>query len=174
MMHPYNADIVLTIPGMPVSKKNSMMVAGKRLIKLKKVKDYEALIETIAAVEMARLGRKPIDGPCSIQITCFWPTCHRRDVHNVFGSICDALQGHCYLDDNQLVDVSAEKFLCVGEQPRTVVLIWELEADEAYPLTSCQKKKKQKDPVIEARLVKLEATFGDRDLRLPGVDAKYD
>jgi Holliday junction resolvase RusA-like endonuclease len=148
MMYSYNADIVLTIPGMPVSKKNSMMVAGKRLIKLKKVKDYEALIETIAAVEMARMRKQPLEGPCSIQITCFWPTCHRRDVHNVFGSICDALQGHCYLDDNQLVTVSADKFLCAHEEPRTVVQIWALEPDEAYPLTSCQLKTKTKKKTL--------------------------
>ena len=125
-----------------------MIVAGKRLIKAKEVRQYEALVETIAIVEMARMNKKPIEGPCSIQITCFWPTCHRRDVHNVFGSICDALQGHCYLDDNQLVDVSAEKFLCVGEHPRTVVQIWELEEDPAYPLTSCQKKTKPKKKTL--------------------------
>ena len=133
-----NADIVLTIPGMPVSKKNRMIIAGKRLIKAGPVRDYEALVETIAIVEMSRLGMKPFTGPCAIQITCFWPDRKRRDVHNVFGSICDALQGHCYIDDNQLVSTYAEKRLCVKDNERTEVKIWALEEDDRFPLV--QKK----------------------------------
>ena len=144
MPSPYNATVVLTIPGIPLSKKNNMIVANKRLIKAKEVRQWEALVETIAIVEMARIKKKPIEGPCSIQITCFWPTCQRRDVHNVFGSICDALQGSCYVDDSQLVSVSADKILCVEAAPRTIVQIWELEPHDGYPLTSCQKKKKPK------------------------------
>ena len=143
LMYPYNADISITIPGIPASKKNSMIITGKRLIKAKDVRAFEALVSTIAAVEMARIKKKPIEGPCSIQITCFFPTCHRRDVHNDFGSICDALQGYCYLDDSQLVSVSAEKFLCEGA-PRTVVNVWALEEDLAYPLKSCQLSPKPK------------------------------
>jgi len=168
-MHPRNADIVLTIPGIPASKKNSMMIAGKRLIKRKDVRQYEALVETIALVETSRLGMKPLTGPCAIEITCFWPTCHRRDVHNVFGSICDALQGSVYLDDNQLVVVKAEKFFEPNEHPRTVVQVWALDDCAAYPLVSSQKAVKKK---IDRKIKALNRAFPKRPLK--GLDGKSD
>lgn len=171
-MYNKNATVVLTIPGIPASKKNSMIVVGKRLIKDKSVRNYEALVETIAAVEMSRLGLEPLKGPCAIEITCFFPTCHRRDVHNVFGSICDALQEHVYLDDHQLVTVKAEKYFCPDEHPRTVVQVWELEDDAAYPLVSCQKAAKK---AIKMKVDNLKRAFPKCPLReIKGLDGKTD
>lgn len=91
------------------SKKNQMIVCGRRLVKAKQVRQFEAELRLAAIDVMTAAGLQPIDGPVSLHLDVTFGDRRRRDVQNCFGSVCDALNDIVYLDDSQIQSISAEK-----------------------------------------------------------------
>jgi len=129
-----NYDLKITVPGIAPSKKNSMIVARGRMITAPAVKQYEALVQTQAILAMCQPSLRPFRGPVAMQITCYYDDCRRRDVQNAPAAICDALNGIVYVDDSQIVNLIADKWLVEKGQARTEICIWDLEWSSRYPL----------------------------------------
>lgn len=133
-----NWDIKIVVPGIAVNKKNNMLAARGRVIKNKRVKNFEALVRTFAAVAMAEKRLAPFKHPLAIQVTAFYPDRKRRDVQNIPDVLFDAMESVVYENDCQVVDVILSKRLCAKGDERTEIKIWELADDERFPLV--QKK----------------------------------
>jgi Holliday junction resolvase RusA-like endonuclease len=62
---------------------------------------YSAFIEE--AQQWARVARcEPLAGPVAARLTVYTRRANERDADNVVKPVLDALQGQCYLDDNQV------------------------------------------------------------------------
>ena len=133
-----NWDVTIVVPGVAVNKKNNMLAVRGRVIKNKRVKDFEALVQTFAAVAMAGKRLEPFKRPLAIQVTAFYPDRKRRDVQNISDVLFDAMEKVVYENDCQVVDVILSKRLCAKGDERTEIKIWELENDHRFPLV--QKK----------------------------------
>lgn len=129
------ANVKFTIPGLPVAKKNNMIVARGRLIKDQKVREFEALVKCYAMSAMDDAGLPVIKHPVAMEITSFFSDKRRRDVQNVPAALCDALNEIVYEDDCQICHINMEKWLCEKGDERTEVKIWILPHDDRYPLT---------------------------------------
>ena len=53
---------------------------------------------------MRKAGVMPIEGDVALYVTVYSPT-RRRDLDNCAKALCDALQGHVYDNDNQIVEL---------------------------------------------------------------------
>jgi len=104
------------------SKKNQMIVCGRRLVKAKQVRHFEAELRLAAIDVMTAAGLQPIDGPVSLHLDVTFGDRRRRDVQNCFGSVCDALNEIVYLDDSQIHNISAAKSYNKGEWCYTIIV----------------------------------------------------
>lgn len=134
-----NCDVRVVIPGIIPAKKNRMIIAHRRLIKDKSVREAEALVKTCAAVAMSQAGLPIITGPVALEVVAYYPDRKRRDIHNITGSLFDAMQGVVFEDDHQVVDTILSKRLCERGQEHTEVKVWALEEDERFPLKRAKK-----------------------------------
>ena len=91
------------------SKKNQMIICGKRLIKDNSVRMFEAQLRGQAIEVMTCAGLQPTDKPVKLHLSVTFGDRRRRDVQNCFGSVCDALNDIVYNDDCQIQDISASK-----------------------------------------------------------------
>ena len=91
------------------SKKNRMMICGRRLVKPKHVKEFESSLATAAVCNMKAHEIKVTDKPVRLHLDVVFGDKRKRDLQNCFGSICDALNGVVYEDDSQIVVLSASK-----------------------------------------------------------------
>ena len=97
------------------SKKNQMIVSGKRLIKDNQVRLFEASLRGAAISVMTAAGIQPTDKPVNLHLEVTFGDKRRRDVQNCFGSICDALNDIVYLDDSQIQMITGKKKYNAGE-----------------------------------------------------------
>ena len=86
-----------------------MIVTRNRMIKPKKLKEFEYQLKTLAIDEMTRKQQQTLSGPVSLHLTVTFGDQRRRDIQNCFGSICDALNDVCYHDDSQIVEITGVK-----------------------------------------------------------------
>ena len=108
-----------------VSKKNKMRIARGRLIKPRDVQDYEDSVAKAAAEAVAQLPEwKMLEGEVRVHMEVQFPDRRRRDVHNIFDTTLDALQGIIYNDDVQVFEVSAKK--TIGKSWSLVITVEEL------------------------------------------------
>ena len=121
--------IHITIPLVPVTKKNSQRIAlvrGRPLIlPSQKYKDYER-----DALPALLLHRKHIAQPVNFRCLYYMPTRRRVDLCNLLEATCDLLVHHGVLeDDNSAVVVSHDgsRVLYDKEHPRTEVFIEEVQ-----------------------------------------------
>jgi Holliday junction resolvase RusA-like endonuclease len=91
------------------AKKNRMRVVGKRMIKDEKTRTFEAMLKTRATQIMMAIGSPIIDGPVKLHLDVTFGDRRRRDLQNLFGSVCDSLNGVVYEDDCQITKLSACK-----------------------------------------------------------------
>lgn len=104
------------------SKKNQMIVCGRRLVKDNKVRFFEAELRAEAITVMTCAGIQPTDKPVSLHLEVTFGDKRRRDVQNCFGSVCDALNEIVYFDDSQIQSISAEKKYSKGEWCYTIIV----------------------------------------------------
>ena len=97
------------------SKKNRMKLGRGRVYKDPVVTEFEEYLKELAIEEMTDSELKLIEGPVSLTLEVVYPDNRRRDVHNCFGSVCDALEGICYKDDSQITEISATKRVSKGK-----------------------------------------------------------
>lgn len=103
--------ITIVLENVPiVSKKNKMRVARGRVYKPADVIDFEHALQKAAAEVVCNIGDwQPLEGNLQLDLHVQFPDRRRRDLHNCFDTICDALQGIVYNDDNQLFQVVGRK-----------------------------------------------------------------
>jgi len=97
------------------SKKNQMIICGKRLVKDTSVRLFEASLRGEAIKVMTAAGLQPTDKPVKLHLDVTFGDRRRRDVQNCFGSVCDALNDIVYNDDCQIELLSAKKTYKKGE-----------------------------------------------------------
>ena len=91
------------------AKKNRMRVVGKRMIKDEATRTFEAMLKTRATQIMMAIGSPIIDGPVKLHLDVTFGDRRRRDLQNLFVSVCDSLNGVVYEDDCQITKLSACK-----------------------------------------------------------------
>jgi Holliday junction resolvase RusA-like endonuclease len=104
------------------SKKNQMIVCGRRLVKAKQVRQFEAELRQNAIQVMHAAGIQATDKPVSLHLDVTFGDRRRRDVQNCFGSVCDALNDIVYVDDSQIQSISADKQYTKGEWCYSIIV----------------------------------------------------
>jgi len=107
----FSINVVGKIP----SKKNRMMICGRRLVKPKAIKEFEKSLATAALCNMQAHGIDKTDKPVRLHLDVTFGDKRKRDLQNCFGSVCDALNDVVYDDDSQIVVLSASKRYQKGE-----------------------------------------------------------
>ena len=140
-------EISVTIPGEPVAlgrPRFSTHGGFPRAYDPKKSKEGKQSVRFFVANQMEKEGLVPLEGPIMMQAQfgIKLPTSQERkrnpkprmwrnkkpDLDNLIKLVKDACSGIAFLDDNQIVKVSAEKIQCAqGEAPFTRIRFKELE-----------------------------------------------
>lgn len=115
---------MLWIPGKPLPKERPRTVTlpngAKRTYTPARTLAYERSVAT--AWQQAHLGEGPVDGPVHVLMVFDTDGVHvnvvqldvpkpkiRADIDNLAKAVLDGLQGVAFLDDRQVVSISAEK-----------------------------------------------------------------
>lgn len=106
--------IEIEIPTKILSKKNKMKVFRNRIYKSKEIKDFEKMVAGVALVEMNKSNLLPTTSPIRLNLDVWLGDNRKRDLQNFFDTICDALQSVVYVDDSQIVELSAKKYIIPG------------------------------------------------------------
>ncbi len=129
----------ITIPGEPIAQGRPRFSNHGGFVKAydpKKSRDGKQSVKFFVASKMEDEETEPLDGPIHLQIQfgIKLPTSQYRkrtpvprkwrvkkpDLDNLIKLVKDACSGIVYLDDNQVVKISAEKIECAqGEKPFT-------------------------------------------------------
>lgn len=110
------------------SKKNSMELGkshktGKSVtFKKQSIKDFERYLSYISRAKMNSLGLKAFTKPVRFSIVVVVGDKIRRDLPNMYGSTCDALNGIVYNDDSQIVELSGQKIYKKGRWGFTITV----------------------------------------------------
>lgn len=137
-----DVDVVatFTIPGEPVSKARARFTGyGSKIRSYTPAKTMDGE----AAVRRAFLKKCPgfkADDFETFGLTAifFCGTRQRRDVDNMVKLICDGLNGVLWVDDNQVVEVSARKTPEVKEDARTEVVVYRVGGMPGLAKKSCE------------------------------------
>ena len=139
--------ISLSIPGEPIAQGRPKFSNRGGFVKAydpKKSRDGKQSVKFFVASHMEDSGAEPLEGPIHlmVQFGIKLPTSQHRkrtpvprkwrikkpDLDNLIKLVKDACSGIAYLDDNQVVKISAEKIECAqGEQPYTKISFVELD-----------------------------------------------
>ena len=114
---PYTHTIKFVVPGRPVPK-GRPRVGATRTVTPKKTKRYQRDGKCLASIAMR--GRPPFDGPCAADITAVYQRPASRpderfaahvlaDLDNVVKTALDLCTGIVYVDDRQIVALTADK-----------------------------------------------------------------
>lgn len=117
-----------TIPGVPITKKNSQVIAfnratGKRFIRQS---DRYEEYETIASYFLSPKPPEPISYPVRVKCVYYMPTKRRVDLTNLMAATHDILTKFYILaDDNRdiVASVGGSRVLYDKENPRVEILI---------------------------------------------------
>lgn len=104
------------------SKKNQMIICGRRLVKHSDVRTFEATLRAAALQVMTAAGLQPTEKPVELHLSVTFGDRRRRDVQNCFGSVCDALNEIVYADDSQIQNISASKQYSKGEWCYSIIV----------------------------------------------------
>lgn len=115
----------LTIPGRPITKKNSMRLVqrGGRVIPVPS-RQFAAYQERAGAY--IPCGRTPVSGPVNLQCLYYMPTRARVDLVNLLEATCDILVHYGVLqdDDSRIVaSHDGSRVLYDKEHPRVEISI---------------------------------------------------
>ena len=121
--------IQFSVEGQPLSKSNNLTFGKGRAFIPAKYKAYEKRIQEAAKTCFTC---EPIVGPVKMTIQLWFKDKRIRDCQNYPKSICDALNGICYNDDSQIVELYVTKLM--RDEPGLDVTIEALHPDDRYPL----------------------------------------
>lgn len=110
--------VVIEGTGKIPSKKNRMRVFKNRMIKDKGCREFEQLLAAMARDVMK--NDVPFKDDVSLSLMVIFGDRRRRDLQNLFGSVCDSLNGIVYDDDSQIVDLQGSKHYIKGEWKYTI------------------------------------------------------
>lgn len=109
----------LTIP-VPPSVNRYWMIANNRIVTTKEARNYKKAI----ALQLRNKIERVFTGAVGVNFTVFRPA-KRGDLDNYCKVMFDALQGICYVNDNQIVEFQAyrddDKY-----KPRVEFLVYEI------------------------------------------------
>jgi crossover junction endodeoxyribonuclease RusA len=80
---------------------------------------YKAIVAVLAR------EFEPLTGPVAVSIDVYRPA-KRRDLDNCLKVVLDALQGHLYVNDDQIVEIQAHRFEGNKHTARVEVAVWEV------------------------------------------------
>lgn len=116
------SSLTLTIPFALLARDNERiggMMRGRLLLSQK----YRRKKESARLAAMAQYRGQPLDGDLRISGVAYWPDRRRRDLMFFVKALHDALEGVCYHDDVQLVEVQYRKGELDKENPRVELAI---------------------------------------------------
>lgn len=113
------------------SKKNRMRVGRHRVFKDQVVRDFEQALSLNARQVMS--GEQPLTSDVELSLTVIFGDKRRRDLQNLFGSICDSLNGIVYEDDSQIVELTASKHFIKNEWSYTIRITGETTGESICP-----------------------------------------
>ena len=114
--------VYFTVDGPPVPKGRPRIVKGHTYTP-PRTKAYEAAVGYAALA--ARTWDAPTDKPVSVVAWFYMPNRRRVDIDNLIKALFDGMQGSLLVDDGQVVDVEAHKFLD-RDNPRAEVRVREV------------------------------------------------
>jgi len=146
-----STSVQFVIPGPPVSKGRPRFTKQGYAYTPKKTKDAE--VKVMVAANLAMKEALPSNEPIRIKLTFFMsiPKSYpekqkgklrlepihtkRPDLDNLIKLILDALNGICWVDDSQIISISAIKLYATDDIPRTEIWIgeWEKEMTPTNP-----------------------------------------
>jgi len=94
----------LTLPYPPSLNRMYRTFRGRVLISAEG-RDYKKMVADLCMVSRV----KPITGPITISVDAYRPQ-KRGDLDNLFKGLLDSLNGNCFLDDSQIVEIRARRF----------------------------------------------------------------
>lgn len=136
--------VELTIPGEPQGKARAKIFRNKNGAAHGVTPDSTVLYENLIKLTY---GKRPLlDGPIGMELTAFYRVpksaskankvlmtsgalrpCKKPDTDNIIKVVSDALNGHAYRDDAQVVEVTAVKLYCPeGVEPCVHVALWKV------------------------------------------------
>lgn len=120
-----------TIPGRPISKKNSMQMAYNKATGKMFPVQSEAYkrFEKEARKALLPIPEKPVEEKVNVRCLYFMPTRSKVDLCNLLGGTCDVLVKHRVIaDDNSNIVVGHDgsRVLYDKENPRTEIYIEEI------------------------------------------------
>ena len=104
------------------SKKNRMRVYNNRMIKAQDVRTFETMLANRARQIMSLMNLEPIEGPVKLHLDVTFGDHRRRDLQNLFGSICDSLNEIVYVDDHQITKLSGSKVYKKNQWEYTITI----------------------------------------------------
>jgi Holliday junction resolvase RusA-like endonuclease len=104
------------------SKKNRMRVYNNRMIKAQDVRTFETMLANRARQIMSLLKLDPLEGPVKLHLDVTFGDRRRRDLQNLFGSVCDSLNDIVYVDDHQITKLSGSKVYKKGQWEYTITI----------------------------------------------------
>lgn len=119
----------LTIPGDPVPKERPRAAKSGHVYTPRKTQQAEEVIRELIRAQMP----EPYDGPVGLVLAFYCATRRRTDGDNLQKLVMDALNKVAVVDD-YLVEESTWRVFrrAEGEEPRTEVFLYSLEAGESY------------------------------------------
>lgn len=112
--------VTFTVHGKPVGKARARRGAHGRWYTPPATVAYEEHVRQ----EWMAAGRPWVDGPVRLRINAFMRTpTGKPDGDNIAKAIMDALRGHAFDDDAQVVDVQVCKYPVPPLQPRVFIAI---------------------------------------------------
>lgn len=123
--------LTMTIPGRPITKKNSQQLAYNPATKRMFVKPSKAFEEyQEAAGWHLQCKNAKLNGRYNVKCVYYMPTMHRVDLCNLLAATCDILVHYGVLDDDNSIIVAGHDGSRVRydkENPRVEITITELE-----------------------------------------------
>ena len=92
------------------------------MIKDKTTREFEIMLKARALEIMTLIGAPVICGPVKLHLDVTFGDRRRRDIQNLFGSVCDSLNGVVYDDDHQITKVSGSKVYKKGHWEYTITI----------------------------------------------------
>jgi len=115
--------ITFFVKGEPRAKQSFRIGANGRGFQTARVKSWQADIGWIAQQRMRALDRKILTGALQVIMVFYMPNLRRIDIDNLSKGVLDGLNGICWQDDRQIVDLHLHKRLAFNEETCGVIVV---------------------------------------------------